>query len=310
MRLAATLLILASAALAQSPEQRAINYLAREAPRWYFENRCYSCHNNGDAVRVLYLARSEHRKVPPEAFAGETPWLNQPWRWDRNRPNPAFDDPKLAWIQFSAALTEATKTGAVRNPIPAVAAAGLVRIQAAGGSWPIVRASDPASPATWGTPLATYMARTALESIDRKYFAAEIARSNDWFAAFEPASTFDAAVKLLALPRVKDLAPKLLEAQSLEGGWGPRPSEPPQAFDTAMVVLALQKSRADPVSIRRGREYLIRLQQPDGSWPETTRPPNRHSYAEHISTSAWAAQALFATDPKRWARLAGGSGLF
>jgi hypothetical protein len=31
------------------PERRAVAFLTREVPRWSVENRCFSCHNNGDA---------------------------------------------------------------------------------------------------------------------------------------------------------------------------------------------------------------------------------------------------------------------
>ncbi|MEX0713581.1 MAG: hypothetical protein WD278_14585 [Pirellulales bacterium] len=33
----------------------------------------------------------------------------------------------------------------------------------------------------------------------------------------------------------------------------------------------------------------------DGSWPETTRPAGGQSYAQRISTTAWATIALLAT---------------
>jgi len=37
------------------------------------------------------------------------------------------------------------------------------------------------------------------------------------------------------------------------------------------------------------------MQQPAGGWPETTRPSGGVSYAEHISTTAWALYALLET---------------
>jgi hypothetical protein len=46
---------------------------------------------------------------------------------------------------------------------------------------------------------------------------------------------------------------------------------------------------------RRGRRFLVGAQRADGSWPETTRPPGGESYAQRISTTAWATLALFAT---------------
>jgi hypothetical protein len=41
---------------------------------------------------------------------------------------------------------------------------------------------------------------------------------------------------------------------------------------------------------------MIRQQLADGSWPETTRPAGQSSYAQRISTTAWALLALFETD--------------
>jgi hypothetical protein len=304
----------ATIAPAQTPEQRAIDYLAREVPRWFFENRCYSCHNNGDAARALYIARQQHRAVLPGAFAGTSSWLINPARWDHNRGNPAFNDKKLARIQFAAALAEAWKSGATKREWAMFTAARLVAIdQSRDGSWTVDADAEIGSPATWGTALATYMARGVLESADAKVFDTYIAKANAWLAAYQPAGTFESAVKLLALPRHKDsaagLADKILAAQASDGGWGPRLHAPSEPFDTAIVLLALRgamRHLGQPGSqqdvaqaIARGREYLIATQEHDGGWPETTRPPGGHSYAQHISTSGWATQALLVTDKGR-----------
>ena len=48
--------LLALAAAAQSPEDRAIAYLEDEVSAWSRSNGCYSCHNNGDGARALYEA--------------------------------------------------------------------------------------------------------------------------------------------------------------------------------------------------------------------------------------------------------------
>ena len=83
-------------------------------------------------------------------------------------------------------------------------------------------------------------------------------------------------------------------------------SEP---FDTALALLALAGVRnvealsTSPYSdrdlagaIQRAREYLVGAQNPNGSWPETTRPPNGESYAQRISTTAWSLLALLESD--------------
>ena len=84
------------------------------------------------------------------------------------------------------------------------------------------------------------------------------------------------------------------EGQAADGGWGPFVTSQPEVFDTALVVLALSHAREMPEAVRRGRAYLLERQQDDGSWVETTRPSGGESYAQRISTTAWALLALLA----------------
>jgi hypothetical protein len=83
-RLAVALALVAQSVAAQTPEQRAVDYLAQETPRWFRENSCFSCHNNGDAARALYVASQRGYKVPKEALAGTTEWLLKPLDWDNH----------------------------------------------------------------------------------------------------------------------------------------------------------------------------------------------------------------------------------
>src|SRR5258706_12410506 len=69
-------------AYAQSPVQRAVDYLAREVPAWPEKNGCFSCHNNGDGARALYAALQHGLRVPEQALAKTTEWLMDPRQWD------------------------------------------------------------------------------------------------------------------------------------------------------------------------------------------------------------------------------------
>src|SRR3954452_2711972 len=121
---------------AVSPEQRAADYLSQEVPRWARENHCYSCHNNGDAARALYLARTRGYDVPADALADTTAWLLTPGKWGDIHGAPAASDKKLTEIQFAAALAEAYRTGAVRDrQALRAAAATLAAMQEKDGSW-------------------------------------------------------------------------------------------------------------------------------------------------------------------------------
>jgi squalene cyclase len=236
---------------------------------------------------------SQHAyRVPDSAFTDTTRWLRTPSDWDRNRDNPGFSDKKLARIQFAAALAQAPETG----PPLMEAAASLLPYQDADGSWQADAESAAGSPVTYGTALATYMARRTLETSDAATFAEPIARANRWLLGAKPGSVVDAAALLLASPSRRDCRDLLLSAQSSDGGWGPHRMSPAEVFDTAVALLALRGS-GEPVA--RGRAFLIARQQPDGGWPETTRPSGGQSYAQRISTSAWATLALVLTDTKR-----------
>jgi squalene cyclase len=284
---------LAGALRPQNPATlRAVGYLAREVPRWSKENGCFSCHNNGDGARALYVAQQRGYKIPTLALADTTAWLLAPTEWDRDRVKPGFSDKKLAHIQFAAALAQAFDSGIVRDRAALRAAAeSLLPYQDADGSWQVDAGSAAGSPVTYGAALSTYLARRTLEMAGLTEAAA---RATRWLVSTKPHNILDAAALLLAVPSRQDCVDMILRAQSSDGGWGPNPMSAAEPFDTAVVLLALRERTA----VARGRAFLIARQRPDGGWPETTRPPGAQSYAQHISTSAWATLALLA-DVKR-----------
>jgi hypothetical protein len=285
--------------LAASPEQRGVEYLAGEVQKWSRENHCFSCHNNGDAARALFRAARTGFAISEETVADTIAWLRQPADWEKTRSNPGFSNPVLARIQFAAALSEARLED--RAPL-LTAAESLAAIQEANGSWRVDTGGLPGAPATYGTVLATCMARRTLERADAVRFAAALARADAWLTANSPGNTLDAAAMLWALPQSEAVRKKsldqVLSAQTREGGWGPRANAAAEAFDTAVVLLALEAGGVTR-PIPRGRAFLIGLQQASGGWPETTRPSGQISYAEHISTTAWVLYALLATRDAR-----------
>src|SRR5881409_1616720 len=72
----------------KSAEVKAVEFLKREVPAWSHENGCYSCHNNGDGARALYVASKKGYQLSPEVMADTTAWLAQPARWDHNKGDP------------------------------------------------------------------------------------------------------------------------------------------------------------------------------------------------------------------------------
>lgn len=297
---------------APTPEERALAFLTREVPRWFRENKCYSCHNNGDGARALYLARQLGVSVEPSALADTTAWLTRPQAWDKNGGEGPFSDKKLARLQFTASLLAAREAGLVKDELALRQAAALVAVhQEKDGSWQVEAEGSIGSPATHGTALATHFARRTLKEADAERYRDALVKSDQWLRTTRVQSVLDAAAILLALADSRDEAAVrqkhhcldlLRKGQGKDGGWGPFLTSPAEVFDTALVLLALASQPRDAerqAMLRRGRHYLLARQQEDGGWPETTRPPGSESYAQRLATTGWATQALLATQKMR-----------
>ncbi|MGE0129447.1 MAG: prenyltransferase/squalene oxidase repeat-containing protein [Blastocatellales bacterium] len=288
-------------------EAKAVQFLMREVPAWSKDNGCFSCHNNGDAARALYAATRKGYSVPAAVLATTTDWVKRPGSWDENKGDPGFSDKRLANVQFAASLLSAFETGHVKDRQPLEQAARkLSADQNADGSWKIDAGNALGSPATYGTPLATYLALRTLKKTALSETKDVIERADRWLAQASPNNLLTAAVLLLANESSRsrqDQCLKLIRAaQTSDGGWGPYADSPPEPFDTAVVLLALSEFRREPGIddlIRRGRGFLTAQQNPDGSWPATTRPPGGDSYAQMMSTTGWATLALLETRERK-----------
>jgi len=280
----------------------------REVPAWSRQNKCYSCHNNGDGARALYAAMKKGHQVSENVLADTTAWLTQPTGWDNNKGDPGFSDKRLANIQFAAALLAELEAGDVRDRSALKQAARKVAAdQGEDGAWRIDPKNTVGSPATYGTTLATYMAWRILRNTRTEAPARR--KAEKWLRSVHPNNIPEIATWLLASSELRALRPKqnawlatIQAAQTHDGGWGPYADAPPEVFDTALVLLALAEihdKSATREMIERGRKFLIGGQNTDGSWPATTRPRGSQSYAQLISTTAWAAMALMATEPPK-----------
>jgi hypothetical protein len=289
-------------------ESKAVAFLIREVPAWSKQNGCFSCHNNGDAARALYVAARKGHQVPAEVLADTTDWVKQPGLWDKNKGDPGFSDKRLADIQFAATLLAAIESGFVKDPQSLKTAARKLAVdQDPDGSWKIDAGNALGSPATYGTKLATYMALKTLKGAGLPEANDSIERAERWLSRAAPDNA-PAAAALAVASMTGDGATarsnqdqnlkKFRTTQTSDGGWGPYPDSPPEAFDTALALLALARFRHEPgvnALIQRGRNFLAAQQNPDGSWPATTRPPGGVSYAQLISTTGWATLALLET---------------
>ena len=313
-RCAAPLLILSLLAgcVARSDSAgRGMAYLAREVPAWWRDHQCFSCHNNGDGARALYVAMQRSREVVPSALSVTTLWLSRPNVWDENKGDPAFNDKNLARLQFATALAAAVRAGQIIDQGARIEAIeSLLELQAPGGEFVVEPRDVLGAPATWGTPLATAMAMESLLTLvpPQRNRPEATDRAQAWLLKLQPRSVLDAAAALIGTGgigqphRAGQTSPHLdliRRSRSPDGGWGPYPNAAPEPFDTAVVLVALARIPPTPETldwIQGARSFLAAVQLDDGSWPETTRPRGAESYAQRVSTTAWVTQALLETE--------------
>jgi hypothetical protein len=302
-----------SQSAAQAAEVRAVAYLSAEVPRWRREHPCYSCHNNGDGTRALVAASARGHAVD-DAISETMAWIAMPERWDSNPLRGGSEDLPLARIQFASALASMVAVGRATPDALDRAAALLPIHQKDDGSWRLSDSHILGGATFYGTSLATAMARRILARVKNDALQGPLAKAGAWLRAADPAAVLDASAVLLGLELDLDSAAVtqrrkaldvLKRGQGPDGGWGPYITSQSEPFDTALAVLALAGVRnvsglsvapyADrdlDEAIARARAYLVGTQNSDGSWTETTRPPNGESYAQRISTSAWSLLAL------------------
>jgi squalene cyclase len=301
---------------APNAEARAVSYLVVEVPKWRREHPCYSCHNNGDAVRAL-LAAAGKGHATGDALDDTLAWLATPERWDANAGRGGSEDLPLGRIQFASTLLSMVAFGRAPQAALDRAAAMLVTHQGEDGSWRLSESQVLGGATFYGTSLATALSRRVLSRASTEAARLPRAKAGAWLRTSPVESVLDASAILIGLERdVDETAVRqrgraldtLTRGQGPDGGWGPYVTSQSEPFDTALAVLGLVSVRnvqdldTAPYTqaeldqaIRRARDYLTSSQLDDGSWPETTRPAGGESYAQRISTTAWALQALLAS---------------
>jgi hypothetical protein len=308
-------LIGAETALAQpatSPEAKAVAFLARQVQPWKARQGCASCHHSGDAARALFRAAHKGEDVG-EALTDVRAFLRAPAGWAANKGH--GDDEGLMRLQFAAALAADGERDV--NPSPALVEAAKIILadQQQDGSWAPDASDPPNSPLTWGSAIATWMARSTLIASGREPDDFAVAQTDRWLRTVEVESVPDAAGVVLGLGVTSDVMADKQRAKYLNllrfaqrdtGGWGGMPNaEYATAFDTAIALIALQGLESDPrlarstyrveelrAAIARGRTWLTEAQKDDGSWAPTMRGDGKPSEAQAISTTAWALLAL------------------
>jgi squalene cyclase len=147
----------------------------------------------------------------------------------------------------------------------------------------------------------------------REAIATRATAVKQWLESADAVDTEDQVFRLrlayeLKLPanKVDDFVQELLSGQDADGGWAQKRGMEPDAYATGSVLVALHEAgglSCQHSAWLRGLGYLLRTQQPDGSWHVVSRAKPLMEYFESgfphgkdqfISAFAtgWATEAL------------------
>ncbi|HEY3282350.1 MAG TPA: ankyrin repeat domain-containing protein [Armatimonadota bacterium] len=147
--------------------------------------------------------------------------------------------------------------------------------------------------------------------------ARRIARAREWLLKTPAATTDERAGKLLGLAysgadetALDQAAEAVLAGQHADGGWSQFQGKPSDAYATGFSLYALSQGGVQTSSpaYQRGVQYLLKTQEPDGSWyvSKWAIPVNfyfhadfPHGESQYISYGAtcWATMALIMASP-------------
>jgi hypothetical protein len=287
--------------------------LQKTSTGFFNKSGCVGCHHQPLVARAQQAMKGA-AAIDQAAVKEQTAQLKAQWLASQEEflqsINPGGGPNRLA-----EGLLGLEAAGYAPDAITDAAVVDLAEAQAVDGSWPSGE-EQPRPPITDSAIACTARALRAVQAYTiparREEFERRIAAARAWLKQAQPSSTDDFAMRLLGLAwsragkaDLQDAAAALIARQREDGGWAGNPYLKSEAFSTgeALVALAEAGTAVSNPAFRRGVEFLLATQYPDGSWYVRSRSIKLQPYFESsfpfghdqwISTAgtAWAAQAI------------------
>jgi ankyrin repeat protein len=291
--------------------QRSLPLLQRAAVQFHRKSGCVSCHHNSLTAMTVAVTRPKGFTLDEISARTEVATIVK----DIN----ATHEQTLQGMFVNGA---ATTTGYVLMGLsaeghpPDAATDALVRLlelsQRADGHWRV--AFRPPSEASEITATALSLRGIQLYGRGQRGVRQQqvIKAATSWLEQTRVHTTEDRVFRLLGLTWARASATirqsalqDLLAAQRTDGGWSQLPSLGSDAYATGSALVALHEAgiRPDAPAYRKGVQFLLATQLPDGSWFVRTRshptqvyfesgfPHGEHQFISAAATN-WATQAL------------------
>jgi hypothetical protein len=315
----------------QQAVDRAVKYLQTESAVWLRTRKCAACHHVplalwalGEAERQGYAIDKQFVTDTMESLLGSKDKLLS----TRIFPNPADPpDPRpqgrglnLGLPMLAVAARSLPSLSEGQKHSLKLIAGEIVKKQQPDGSWeffatlrrPPINKSQ-ITDVAWIILALKGEAGPGAPPSQR----AALAKAVAWLDAAGPSDLHqDKALKVLlgvrsGKPRkaLQPMIDELLALQRADGGWSqtvPDPRSDAFATGQTLYVLSLAGLTAERPEIKRGMDFLVATQKPDGSWPMISRStPNGEPGSAKLLTpitcaaSSWAALGLARLMPKK-----------
>jgi hypothetical protein len=294
--------------------EKSVALLQRSSTEFFKESGCVGCHHQNLTSVAVSAARVKSVRVDESVAEEQLKVVKGQWMGAQEgllqRIDPPGQADTLIYSLFGLAATE--------YPADAITDAMVTNLaaeQQPDGSWFCGGISR--SPIEEGCIARAALGLRMLQRYGppglKSEFSQRVARARAFLVEAEPKTTDDRAMLLLGLRwsdagsgKINGAAQGLLDEQRPDGGWGGNPYLESDAYSTAVAIYALRESGVATVShhgYRRGLEFLLKTQQPDGSWFVKSRAvkfqpyfesgfPHAHDQWISAAATSWATAAL------------------
>ena len=309
---------------------RGLKLIQRAAADWTSRAGCVSCHHAPMMFRTIAVAQRRGFTVDEPIVEAQIRFVRE----QRSKSARALRSLKtgqeisafsfrngegdmgfFGWI-----LSSFLDSGVVRDEDLQAIAVFLANLQLPDGSW---RYGPPRVPLLSSDIASTASAIRALRhyapSGDAE-ISSRIVRATAWLRSSTPVTIDDKAYRLFGLhwtgsepASIRKAADLLLEEQNPDGGWPQLRGLNSDAYATGMVLVALHEVvglQASDAPYRRGVQYLLKMQESDGSWLvhkravpmnkyfESGSPHGKFQFISYAGT-CWATMALAYASPSQ-----------